>query len=403
MSEIRINILDASRAISGTHHAQIADAIVAGLAAEPETIEELEDAMVRFARRTGNERHLACFIDGINEEPWDAGIVIVDLAARVVAAESTYSLLVPDGEVQFHNGREATEVWLPYRVPQDWLFLDCVNEYKAVAGERRAKRAALQPLESRPVLYGAIMEFIANECRAARESRKEDPVAEIHAKWLMTPREDLRGLPPREVLLMQREQIDWDLWTREVQWGQLKEPAPCLSKESRAYRFAGFGTHEIVIYYDLVRMLITDCWKRMKDKREISIPEEIARLEKIKTVWLDSPDPEHGGKSPSMLIENERIRLPWESSEEDSPFDDDCPCCQAMADAKFGPGFWHLDGCNMDRDFAFSLFRTQEEWEEDACGLEEMDQSIDRMMAGSRGGVRESDDAEEDNAQDRIQ
>jgi hypothetical protein len=376
MSEIRINILDANRAVNGTLHGSIADAVLAGLAAEPETIEELEDAMVRFAKPADNKRHLAGFFDGVNEEPWDAGIVFVNLAARVFAAESSYSILMPEGEVQFHNGRELTEVWLPYRVPPDWLFFDSMDEYNALADQRRARRAAVPPIDARPVLYGTIADFVANECRAARESNKEYPVAEIHAKWLMVPRIQLGGQAPREILLMKREHIDWDMQSREVQWSRLKEPAPCLNKGSYAYRFAGFGTHEIVIYYDLVRMLITDCWQRMSDEKGISIPDEIARLEQVKAEWLDSPGPEYGGKSPSSLIEYERIRLPWVSSDEDSPFEDDCPCCQAMAKESLGPGFWHLDGCNMDDGFAFSFCCTQEEWEEEARRMDEIAQSI---------------------------
>jgi hypothetical protein len=381
MSEIRINILDASRAINGALHGSIADAILAGLSAEPETIEELEDSMTRFAKSADNKRRLAGFINGVNEEPWDAGIVFVDLAARVFAAESSYSILMPEGEVQFHNGREATELWLPYRVPRDWLFLDSVDQYKAVADQRRAERAAVQPLDSRLVLYGDIAEFIANECRAACESNKEDPVAEIHAKWLMTPRNELRGLSPREILLMKCEHIDWDMQSRELQWSWLKEPAPCLNKASFAYRFAGFGTHEIVLYYILVRMLITDCWKRMSEGIEISTPDEIARLEQVKAEWLDSPDPEYGGKTPSCLIESERIRLPWLSSAEDALFEDDCPCCQAMANDKFGPGFQHLDGCNMDNDFAFSFYHTRDEWEAENRRFERIAKSIEQEEA----------------------
>ena len=176
---------------------------------------------------------------------------------------------------------------------------------------------------------------------------------------------------------MQREHIDWDMCLREGQWSRLKEPAPCLNKASHAYRFAGFGTHEIVVYYDLVRMLITDCWKRISEERGISIPDEIARLEQVKAEWLDSPNAEYGGKAPSALIECERKRLPWISSEEDSLFKDDCPCCQALANEKLGPGFWHLDGCNMDSDFAFSFFRTREEWEEEVRHWGENAQSMD--------------------------
>jgi hypothetical protein len=365
MSEIRINILDASRAVNGTLHASLADAVLAGLTAEPATIEEVEDAMVRFAKPIDNGRHLAGFSDGINEEPWDAGIVFVDLAARVFAAESSYSILMPEGEVQFHNGRELTEVWLPYRVPTDWLFLDSMDEYKAVVDLRRAQRAAVHPLDPRPVLYGALAGFVASECHAARESDRENPVAAIHAKWLMTPRNDLRGLSPREVLLMQHEHIDRDMWSREVQWSRLNEPAPCLKRESCAYRFAGFGTHEIVIYYNLVRLLITDCWKRVNDEGEISLLNERARLEKMKTEWLDSPKPEYCGKTPACLIEYERTRLPWVLSREDSPFEDGCPCCKALAQERLELGFWHLASFNMDSCFEFSFFRTQEEWEAD--------------------------------------
>jgi hypothetical protein len=378
MSDLRINILDASRTINGTLHGYLADAILAGLAAEPETIEELEDAMSRFAKPVCGQKHLARFFSGANSEPRDAGIVFVDLAARIFAAESSYSILMPEGEVQYHNGRELTEVWLPYRVGPDWLFLNSLDEYRAVADERRAKREAVLPLDSRSVLYGTIAAFVANECHAARRSRKENPVAAIHAKWLMTPRNDLGGLPPREILLMKRDHIDWDMQFREVQWSRLKEPAPCLGKDSRAYRFAGFGTHEITIYYSLVRMLIADCWKRMSQKKEISMPNEIERLEQLKAEWLNSPDPEYGGKTPSCLIEYERIRLPWVSSEEDSPFEDDCPCCQAMSGDEFGPGFWHLDGCNMDDDFAFSFYRTREEWEEENCCFEKIVKSVER-------------------------
>jgi hypothetical protein len=64
-------------------------------------------------------------------------------------------------------------------------------------------------------------------------------------------------------------------------------------------------------------------------------------------------------------------------SGEDSPFEDDeCPCCQAMAQSEFEPGFWHLDGCNMDDDYPFSFFRTQEEWEADRLRFEEIAESI---------------------------
>ena len=378
MSEVRLNILDAGRAITGTVHGSEADFVLAALSAEPETIEELQDAMTRFSKPAGDRSPFALFYAGIDEEPWDAGIVFVDLAARVFAAESSYSLLMPQGEVQYHNGEELTEVWLPYLVPDDWLFLDSIEEFRNVADGRRAKRAAVQPLDARAVLYGrALTEFVAGECGAARDSAEGDPVADIHARWLMTPRSDLRGLAPREVMLLKKEYIDRELQCREMQWTRLREPAPCLKKESHAYRFAGFGTHEIVTYYELVRYLIEDSWNQLNAPKDISTEDEISRLDQVKTDWLESPHPDYRDKTPGNIIEDERTRLPWVSFGEDAIIDEDCPLCRAMAEDP-SPGFWHMDGCNMDDEFAFSFYLTREEWEEEKRHFEEMFAEFER-------------------------
>ena len=44
-----------------------------------------------------------------------------------------------------------------------------------------------------------------------------------------------------------------------------------------------------------------------------------------------------------------------------------------------GPTFWHLDGSNMDDDFAFDIYhRTREEWEEEQRDWEELRQAFRR-------------------------
>jgi len=98
----------------------------------------------------------------------------------------------------------------------------------------------------------------------------------------------------------------------------------------------------------------------------------------VKAEWLNSPYHDCGGKTPTHLIENERIRLPWLSTEENSPFFDDCHCCQAMAAEEFEPGFWHLDGCNMDEGFAFSFYRTHAEWRKKNRRFAEIARSIEQ-------------------------
>ena len=45
MSEVRLNILDRIGTINGTVHGSVADAVVAALSAEPETIADLETAL----------------------------------------------------------------------------------------------------------------------------------------------------------------------------------------------------------------------------------------------------------------------------------------------------------------------------------------------------------------------
>src|SRR6185436_4466545 len=63
----------------------------------------------------------------------------------------------------------------------------------------------------------------------------------------------------------------------------------------------------------------------------------------------------------------ERKRLPIALRPRDMIIDENCPVCQMFGDETtllgMGVGFWHLDGCNMDDAFAFSFYKTREEWE----------------------------------------
>ncbi|MDQ3172560.1 MAG: hypothetical protein M3Q91_02480 [Acidobacteriota bacterium] len=447
MSEIKLNLTDAQHTISGTIHGSVADACIAALSAEPETITELEAALARYNKPAGDISPFAWSRKDpeIDKESWDAGIVIIDLAARIVASESTHSQPGPQGEVPFHDGVCATDTLIYYRLPDDWLFLDSIDQYDGLRDPRRLERLSTPPLDARAILYGRpLLEFIVREswlpnhqtaaasyCNTSVEversltahvgepalagtagvlstvantlggqtlvadnsgstsvgevenqaSDNPDPddtlrqqISLLHARWLMTPRDDLRGQSPRDVLLARQDFIDYDLHTRSMQWSMQGEGPPCLATDSFAYRFAGFGTHEWVIYYDLVRHLL---WNARKEERgrlgegeprrnpPSELEQEIARLEKLKTEWLEQPQEEYGGRIPALLIENERIRLPIAMRGHDMVIDDDCPVCQMMAnDAELGMevGFWHLDGSHMDDGFAFSELRTRDEW-----------------------------------------
>src|SRR5688572_31498563 len=80
MSEVRLIVRDARRQINGTCHGATADRVVAALSTEPETIEEVETGMARFAAPEARPV-FRCFGGSIDEEPYDAGLVVIDLAA----------------------------------------------------------------------------------------------------------------------------------------------------------------------------------------------------------------------------------------------------------------------------------------------------------------------------------
>lgn len=402
MSEVKLNIIDAQNILTGTIHGSIADRCVAALSAEPETIAELEAALGRYIKTQEGERHFVCFRSSseIDSEPWDAGLVVIDLAARIVAAESTYSQPQPEGEVHYHDGTQATEISIRYLLPADWLFVNSVDAYRWSSDRRRQQRETRLPFDARAVLYGrALLEFIVESgmSRHARpdESPKDDEesqealgreISAIHASWLMTPRDDLRGQSPRDVLLEKQHLIDCDMDSRSFQWTLVGEGPPCLAADSFAYRFAGFGTHEWVVYYDMVRHLL---WKAI----ELDCGDRNAALmtlEQIKTNWLETGDGEYEGKVPAVIIDNERKRLPQAMSPAELIIDEDCECCRMLAmDAEmgFGPGFWHLDGSHMDDGFAFSTCLTHEEWETENRQREEFDREFDRRMEERRQSI----------------
>jgi len=327
MSEIKLNLLDSHTLLVGTVHGSTGDRLVAALSAEPETIEELEAAFKRFEKDgtifgmppCRNER---CEID---DRPWDAGILVIDLAARIIACESTYSLPLRSGTVDCYDRAQCKGLRLRYRLADDWLILRSIEEYQVLSKRQLKKRAP--PLDRRAILYGEpLLNFIARNAQllnvqdaspgsclsptstsaeplkfseiAGQEgwfTPAEDPsalkqpgiddlhaltsrdlpdpplcsdtdepsqsllldaVVDIHRRWLMTPRDDLNGQSPREVLFAKQDLVDLDLDSRMNQWSYFLEEPPCLSRDSHAYRYAGFGTHEWVMYYDLVRFLI---------------------------------------------------------------------------------------------------------------------------------------------------
>jgi hypothetical protein len=334
------------------------------------------------------------------------------------------------GTVEYYDGNQCTGFPLRYCLSDDWLILRSIEEYQVLCKRQLKKRVSTPPLDTRAILYGEpLLDFILRNvqlldvrhtshvrhtslCRDSpntqleenqeggtqhRQDHMYDAVVEIHRRWLMTHRDDLNGQSPREVLFAKQKLIDSDLDSRINQWSFFLEEPPCLSRDSHAYRFAGAGRHEWVMYYDLVRFLIWEAVDVISSARSlgetysssddplsftpgfslgtsdaiqpgtvstVSYEQSVlSLLDQLKNIWLSEPN---DGYIPAEVIDNERRRRPEAMTGRSMVIDEDCPCCKMMGDLSetgLEITFCHFDGSHMEDEFAFSWFATLEEWE----------------------------------------
>jgi hypothetical protein len=372
-NEVMMTIIDADRALNGILPEWRADIVLAALVSEPETLEELEDAIVRYDSSVISRGFLGDLNTGVNETPWDAGVLIVDLPARLIAFETEPAFYQPErtgfaiyrAELpeDWFNAPEEEIVRIPYLISEDWLFMGSLAGWRETAERRRRERVAAPPLDARAVLFGKIAEFIAGQCAKACAEGKDDPIVEIHEEWLMTPRADLRGQTPREVMLARREFIDHDLSSRELQWSLTCTRPPALSQASAAYRFAGFGTHGNFVYFELIRHLLDSCWARACANQSLTLADEIEHLKILQEEFLTE-----GGDltyTPGWFFKQERLRIPILAPASLDDLSDPEFTVPRTDDPALGIGFWRLGGNLLDEEgsYVFSLYPTREEWE----------------------------------------
>lgn len=364
MKRVNLTICDEGRSVNRAVSFEVFDAVLASLGADPDTIEELESALPRYMKMPAERRCFADWEPGIGELADSLRCAVIDLPGRLVVTSEPCNLrLEHDGEVQFVGGDKDKEIWLGFRIPDDWKLTEEMSGWERLAEDRRAERAANRPFDVRRVLYGKVCDFIATQCIAAvaQGQQRNEAITEIHANWLLEPREDLRNRAPRDWLLDRRDFLEIDLRDRCNHWSRLGECPPGLDQNSAAYRLGGFGPNEIVLYYDIVRCLLLRCWENVFGAETADVEAEARRLENQMRVWMVTPHDDLQGFTAEEAIERERQRLPLAVSGEAAMADCDCPLCQMMAEN--GPVFWYLDEYHMDDGFAFSYYKTYEEWE----------------------------------------
>lgn len=215
----------------------------------------------------------------------------------------------------------------------------------------------------------------------------------------MTPREDLAGLIPRQMLhgaIGWLDRVEWAQRLRFEDGGEIVAVSPGVS----GYEEAPMGREEVVMYFDMCRELIGAGWEwcvtqeiELQDvaggvRRE---QELAAFLAGLKDEWLVSPF--EGGSTPRFIIECSRRRVPrgagvaiagmTEREADRHESDCDCPICNMTADGMFGTAFVVIDGhhLELDGEFAFSLHETREEWEEQQREFAQMSADFDRQHA----------------------
>ena len=395
MSYIRVNISDKDGTISGDVHGSMTQTLIAALSAEPETIDEYSAALDRYLKFETDFKLLDSFRRHEDLEPYDAGIIAIDLAGRTVGHDTTYTYPERSGEVKIPNefaDDPDEDIYIPYQLPEDWKFVRGIPEFEGARLRNRELRSKNLPFDARPMLYGrSLILYITRSIALADDPNAEDLFTEIHARWLTQPQDALRGKTPREIQLDRHDFIGFDLHTRFLQYSLTKVCPKPLDIKSFAYNNAGFGTHEIVVYYDLFRFLLEQCMRRRETGMDVQQEEEISKLREIRDVWLREPNGEFKGLSPLEVIELERRRLNMTMSAKDALIDEECPCCVAISEDFDTPMFWFLDGCNMDDRFEFSFYKTREEWDAEQRRYEEIGQQITKEASESQ--LLEDEDA----------
>ncbi len=316
---------------------------------------------------------------------------LLDLACQRLAAGGGAE--IPDNPAAFQRDegswtRESPLVWINF--PPHWQCLENVAWPQALA----ELPAVVEPFDPRLVLFGPVLakdiarrtlatarserlpaeyvcpdqwgvEALPTEAQRAMAAYWYELTVQIHAAWLMTPRDELRGNTPRHFLHRGRDWVDRELQNRQLQWShEGRAPRP-LDRDTYAYRYGPLGTHEVVIYFDFCREVIGAAWQRLAATPGIADAALAEVLAEHARWWLAAGSIDDEMTSPTVIIEKERRHLPLVADA--SHFDCDCPLCRMQIDGDFGPAFTGFDGhhLELDNEFAFSLCETREEWEEE--------------------------------------
>ncbi len=180
ITDIRLVIREENHDWSGTIAEDMADRAIAALSVDPVTLSELDAAVERFANRSRPGSFFAGLSAGLCAEPYDSGLVVIDLAARLVVVDSRNLAAERSGYVFYHDGERCTDKELRCHVGDDWHLTDTRDGWQTLAASRRRERAGQGVIDARQVLYGRpMLEYLARETWMAFARAKRSQLASV--------------------------------------------------------------------------------------------------------------------------------------------------------------------------------------------------------------------------------
>lgn len=267
--------------------------------------------------------------------------------------------------------------------------------------DQRADRELPIPRVDRDILFGEpLLSDFANRIadKFVSKSWKRNKASDdsraryrftiaVHREWLMTPREDLGGRIPRQLLHGARDWLEQLTEAQRIRYQQGLD-IHALPATFSNFDQAPMGMEEMVIYFDLCRELIESGWNWCMQAAPHAVAKSdcdqthrslMAYLAEARDRWLSSPF--EGDSPPSFVIECSRRRVPLgsgisivglaQADATEHSGDCNCPICVMMASGRFGPCFEFFDGhhLELDGEFAFSMYEDRAEWEEEQALL----------------------------------
>lgn len=357
MEQYKVVLRDGQTELSEEFSDKHATYVVAALAADPRNMNEFETAFGRF----GRGMDLSWFSENLESTAELPKSLIIDLPARLVCSSSEIKGIFPRGEANCRIEKDNSDFPIRYWISDEWKFVEGEDEFRSQVNERRKRYQTINRTDFRKVIYGReLSQYLIDEFKGDANA--------CHASWLQTNREDLNNHSPRSLLLEYQDRVDFDLYSRELQWSFMGTCPPLIPIDSEAFRFAAFGTHEFVVYYDLVRHLLGN------------FTNDIEEMEELKARWFETPNEDGPTRIPSEIIESERRRLPLEATATEMMIDEDCPICQMMLAEFDTPTFLHLDSAHFEEGYVFSSYKNEQEWLKNRMEWEEFNKRFEESQ-----------------------